>query len=123
MSAIRARARASDPSAYEVDMALRDGSAMHIRPVAAEDRPAIQAFLQALSPASIAFRFIGQVNLDWAVDWATDVDYADRYVLIAITGPDRTLVGHGAYIRIDETRAEVAFMISDAWQGRATPTS
>ncbi len=110
------------PESHAVDVALRDGSTLHVCPVTGADRPAIEAFLHALSPQSIALRFFGQVNLDWAVEWATDVDYADRYALIATTGPDRTIVGHGAYIRIDETRAEVAFMISDAWQGRGIAT-
>jgi len=112
----------SYPSASEVDVALHDGSSLHIRPVAVEDRPAIEAFLRTLSPESLAFRFFGTVDLDWAASWSTDVDYSDRYALIATTGPDAAIVGHGAYIRIDETRAEVAFMVADAWQGRGIAT-
>ena len=122
MSADKERASANYPSAYEVDVALRDGSSLHIRPVTAEDRPAIDAFLGGLSPDSISFRFFGAINLDWVAEWATDVDYSDRYALIATTGPEQTIVGHGAYVRIDQTRAEVAFLISDAWQGRGIAT-
>ncbi len=122
MSGAPARAGGSYPSASEVDVALHDGSSLHIRPVAVEDRPAIEAFLHTLSPESLAFRFFGGVDLDWVASWSTDVDYSDRYALIATTGPDATIVGHGAYIRIDETRAEVAFMIADAWQGRGIAT-
>jgi len=122
MSADKERASANYPSAYEVDVALRDGSSLHIRPVTAEDRPAIDAFLGGLSPDSISFRFFGAINLDWVAEWATDVDYSDRYALIASTGPEQTIVGHGAYVRIDQTRAEVAFLISDAWQGRGIAT-
>ena len=110
------------PDAYEVDVALRDGSTLHVRPVRGEDRAAIEEFLHALSPDSIAFRFFGAVDLEWAANWSTDVDYADRYALVASTGPDGEIVGHGAYVRIDESRAEVAFLIADEWQGRGIAT-
>ena len=33
-----------------------------------------------------------------------------------------TIVAHGAYIRIDAGRAEVAFVVADAWQGRGIAT-
>ncbi len=112
----------SYPSTHVVDVALRDGSTLEIRPVSPGDGEAIKAFLQKLSPESIGFRFFGAPSLDWVVEWSVDVDYADRYALIAATGPERAIVGHGAYVRLDERRAEVAFMVSDAWQGRGIAT-
>ncbi len=110
------------PHAYEVDVALRDGSTLHVRPVRADDRRAVEDFLQSVSPDSIAFRFFGAADLDSVARWFTDVDYADRYALVASTGPDGEIVGHGAYVRIDELRAEVAFLIADPWQGRGIAT-
>ncbi len=110
------------PQACAVDVALRDGSTMHVRPVAAVDRPAIDAFLHTLSPASIGFRFFGQIDLDWVADWAVDVDYADRYALVATTGPRGAVVAHAAYIRTGHDRAEVAFTVADAWQGHGIAT-
>jgi acetyl coenzyme A synthetase (ADP forming)-like protein len=112
------------PSASEADVALRDGSTLHIRPVRAEDRPAIDAFLRGLSQESIGFRFFGAVNLEWVVRWAMDVDYADRYALVAVTGPEHDVVAHAAYIRAEPTgeRAEVAFLVADAWQGHGIAT-
>ena len=104
------------PPGGEVDVALRDGSTLHIRPVRSTDKPAMAEFLKALSPESIAFRFFGSADLDWAVDWSTDVDYDDRYALVATTGPDHTMVAHGAYVRTGSDRAEVAFTVADAWQ-------
>jgi len=122
MSVVETGAAAPYPSASVVDVALRDGSALHVRPVTAADRPAIEAFLATLSPQALAFRFFGAVSLEWVANWSTDVDYSDRYALVATTGPEDTVVGHGAYVRIDDTRAEVAFMISDAWQGLGIAT-
>ena len=104
------------PSASEVDVALRDGSTLHIRPVTPSDKPAIAEFLKALSPQSIAFRFFGTVDLDWAIEWASDVDYSERYALIATTGADERVIAHGAYVRTGGGRAEVAFAVADQWQ-------
>jgi acetate---CoA ligase (ADP-forming) len=120
-----ATAKARYPQAHVVDVALRDGSTLHIRPVSDGDGPAVRAFLDGLSAESIGFRFFGSPNLEWAAEWSVDVDYADRYALVASTaraGSGERIVAHGAYVRLDEQRAEVAFMVSDAWQGRGIAT-
>ena len=52
-----ARTAAAYPRAHEVDVALRDGSALHLRPVRADDGPAVLAFLESLSPQSVGLRF------------------------------------------------------------------
>ncbi|HET7296991.1 MAG TPA: GNAT family N-acetyltransferase, partial [Gemmatimonadales bacterium] len=104
------------PREGEVDVALRDGSTLHIRPVERADEPAIDTFLKGLSAQSIAFRFFGSVDLEWAARWSTDVDYADRYALVATSGPEHAIVAHGAYARSGPDRAEVAFTVADAWQ-------
>jgi acetate---CoA ligase (ADP-forming) len=113
------------PSAHVVDVALRDGSTLHVRPVSEDDTPKIKRFLGTLSRESIGFRFFGSPNLDWVCEWSVDVDYSDRYALVASTGgagPQSKIVAHGAYMRLDEHRAEVAFMVSDQWQGRGIAT-
>jgi acyl-CoA synthetase (NDP forming)/GNAT superfamily N-acetyltransferase len=113
------------PSAHDVDVALKDGSSLHVRPVRGTDTDAIRSFLEGLSPESIGFRFFGSPNLDWVCDWSVDVDYADRYALVAVTGQagsHNEIVAHGAYMRLDERRAEVAFMVADAWQGLGIAT-
>lgn len=105
-----------------VDVALRDGSTLHVRPVSEDDTPKIMQFLKTLSRESIGFRFFGSPDLDWVCNWSVDVDYSDRYALVASTGPEQAIVAHGAYMRLDEHRAEVAFMVSDRWQGRGIAT-
>jgi len=45
-----------------VDAALRNGSTIHVRPALEADRPAIEAFLHALSPQSIGFRFLTRLS-------------------------------------------------------------
>jgi acetyl coenzyme A synthetase (ADP forming)-like protein len=105
-----------------VDVALRDGSTLRVRPVAPSDAPAMRGFFEALSVESLGLRFFGAPSVDWITKWAVDVDHADRYALVATTGPEQVIVGHGAYIRIDDERAEVAFVVADAWQGHGIAT-
>ena len=115
-------ARTSYPSEQETDIVLRDGSTVHVRPVRHEDAEAIRSFLDDVSPESIAFRFFGTPSTDWVVAWSVDVDYSDRFALVAESGSPRRPVAHAAYVREGEDRAEVAFLVADAWQGRGIST-
>jgi acetyl coenzyme A synthetase (ADP forming)-like protein len=105
-----------------VDVALRDGSTVHIRSAVPQDRPAIETFLHALSPESIGFRFFGAVNLGWAAGWSTDMEGSDGLAIVATTGPDQLILAHAAYVRTDPGRAEVAFMVADDWQQKGVAT-
>jgi acetyl coenzyme A synthetase (ADP forming)-like protein len=82
----------------------------------------MHTFLEGLSDESIGLRFFGIPNLDWATAWSIKVDYADRFALIAEGGSPKTVLAHAAYVRIDANRAEVAFVVADAWQGRGIST-
>jgi acetate---CoA ligase (ADP-forming) len=111
------------PVHREADVVLRDGSTVHVRPIRPEERDAFVEFLRELSPDSRFFRFFsGSVDLDKAADWAVDVDYRDRYGLVATSGADRRIVGHATYMKTDEDRAEVAFAVSDRLQGKGLGT-
>jgi GNAT superfamily N-acetyltransferase len=110
------------PSGDAADVALRDGSTVHIRPVRIEDRSAIDVFLHRLSPQSIGFRFFGQIDLHWVLEWAMQVDYVDRYAFVACNGPSGEIVAHGAYIRCSSDAAEVAFVVADEWQDHGIAT-
>jgi acetate---CoA ligase (ADP-forming) len=110
------------PYELEADVVLRDGSTVHVRPVRADDAPTIREFFERLSPESIAFRFFGQPNLDWVTAWSVDVDYSDRVALVAESGSPPTVIAHAAYVRQNAERAEVAFVVADAWQGQGIST-
>jgi acetate---CoA ligase (ADP-forming) len=107
------------PRHRDADVVLRDGSTVHVRPVTAEDAPAIRAFLENLSPKSIALRFFSRFpDLDRAVRWATDVDGQHRYGLIATSSADGRVVAHAGWEREPDRpeRAEIAFTIADVMQ-------
>lgn len=117
----------ADPAQYpkhqEADVALRDGSTAHIRPVRPEDEGAILDFLAALSEQSRYFRFFsGAVDLRRAATSAVDVDYQDRFGLLATSGEHPVVEGQATYLRIDPDRAEIAFAVADAFQGRGLGT-
>jgi acetate---CoA ligase (ADP-forming) len=108
----------NSPRHHQADVVLRDGSTVHVRPVTATDAPALRAFLEHLSPKSIALRFFSSFpDLDRAVRWATEADQ-HRYGLIATSLADRQVVAHAGWEREPDRpeRAEVAFAIADAMQ-------
>ncbi|MBV8431501.1 MAG: GNAT family N-acetyltransferase, partial [Solirubrobacterales bacterium] len=111
------------PRDREAEIALRDGSTVHVRPIRGGDGPEVRAFLESISPESIGFRFFGTPNLAWATRWSTDVDYTDRFALVAETGSPRRIIAHAAYVRETDQAAEVAFLVADAWQGKGISTA
>jgi acyl-CoA synthetase (NDP forming)/RimJ/RimL family protein N-acetyltransferase len=116
-------ARRRDAPERAVDVALRDGSTLHVRPVRERDATAMRAFFDALSVESIGLRFFGIPNVQWVTKWAVDVEQGDRYALVATTGPRQEIVAHGAYVRARSgEHAEVAFVVADAWQGQGIAT-
>ena len=109
----------SSPRHHKADVVLRDGSTVHVRPVTAEDAPAVRAFFEDLSPKSIALRFFCSFpDLDRAVRWATEVEDQHRYGLVATSCADGRVVAHAGWERDPDRpgRAEVAFAIADAMQ-------
>ena len=109
------------PAQYDVDVALRDGSIVHVRPVRPQDHGDLAAFYWALSERSRWFRFFSTgVNLEDQARRAVEVDYRDAFGLVAVT--EAAIVGHAQYIRMDAERAEIAFAVADAMQGRGLAT-
>ncbi len=104
-------------------MALRDGSTVRVRPVRADDRPAIADFFAGLTDRSRTFRFFSAASdLAAAAEAAADVDYEARYGLIATRGGEGRLVGHSGYVGTAGDRAEIAFAVTDELQGRGLAT-
>ncbi len=104
--------------AWAADVVLRDGGAAHLRPIAPEDAPALQAFHVGQSPQSTYLRFFADLPRLSERDLRrfTTVDHADRVALVVLVGP--SIIGVGRYDRTAAATAEVAFNVSDAHQGR-----
>lgn len=111
------------PQHREADVALRDGSTARIRPVRADDAPALRAFLGDLSLQTVALRFFsGAVDLEKVTRWMVDLDYRETFGLVATTGPQHTIAAHVSYVGIAPDRAEVGLEVADAAQGHGLGT-
>ena len=106
------------PHQWEADVALRDGSVAHLRPICPDDADAIQAFHAGQSEESIYLRFFAPLKELSPKDLYrfTHVDYHDRVALVCTLRGQ--IIGIGRYDRIGATSAEVAFNISDHFQGK-----
>ena len=109
------------PAHWEADVVLADGSTAHLRPITPADAAALQAFHLRQSPESTYLRFFAPMPRLSDADAArfSTVDHVDRVALVATVGDD--IIAVGRYDRIgrpQEGRAEVAFNVSDAHQGR-----
>ena len=110
------------PAHREADVVLHDGSTVHLRPLREEDAAGLREFFAGLSLESRAFRFFsGAVDLERVAATLADVDYAERYGLVAIRG-DARIVAHGLYVGGPEGRAEVAFAVAEELQGHGLGT-
>ena len=113
----------SYPAHRETDVALRDGSTVHVRPVRSDDEPHLIELFGSLSQESLAFRFFSAgPSLESAAQLVVDVDYESRYGLVATRGGEENLVGQGTYVATGPARAEVAFAISDELKGKGLGT-
>ena len=105
------------PAHWEADIALRDGSAAHLRPILPEDAEALQAFHQRQSEHSRYLRFFAPMPRLSERDLArfTTVDHRDRVAFVVLVGKD--IVAVGRYDRTSPRSAEVAFNVADSRQG------
>jgi acetyl coenzyme A synthetase (ADP forming)-like protein len=109
--------------ATDAEVVLRDGSTVHVRPVAHEDHDGMRTFLGSLSEESLRLRyFSGGANLDWAARAAVDVSYPASYGIVATRGHDR-IVAHASYNTAGEDSAEVAFEVAAELRGMGIATA
>ena len=110
---------ANYPTRWEADVVLRDGSVAHVRPIVPSDARQLQRFHSKQSEESIYLRFFAPIKelSDKDLYRFTHVDYDARAALV-VTVRDE-VIGIGRYDRLqDGCSAEVAFNISDAFQGK-----
>ena len=107
----------------ESEVLLRDGTTTCLRAVREDDAPAVLALFERLAERSLYYRFMRMSELDLAqVQRLVAVDPASQFVLVAERAG--ALCGIAGYYR-DQARperAEVAFAVADAVQGRGLGT-
>ena len=109
-----------------VDVILRDGGTLRLRPPTTDDSEALLDFYRALSSQSLHRRFHGFPNLrPQLVESLLDPDWTERGALLgALADEDgERIVAIGNYVRLrDPSLAESAFAVADSEQGRGIGT-
>ncbi|MYS20649.1 Acyl-CoA synthetase (NDP forming) [Streptomyces sp. DvalAA-14] len=121
------------PVHWEADVVLRDGGIAHIRPIGPDDAVRLVDFYEKVSDESKYYRFFAPYPRlsDRDVHRFTHHDYVDRVGLAATVGGefiatvryDRTAEDGSPVSGAAGTRAEVAFLVQDAHQGRGVASA
>ena len=111
------------PVEMVADVALGDGTPLHVRPIRPEDAEMERAFVAGLSEQTRYFRFFYQLHELTPTMLArfTQVDYDREMALVAVdeAGEAPAIVGVARYIMgPDQESAEFAVVVADAWQNR-----
>ncbi|MBU1568132.1 MAG: bifunctional acetate--CoA ligase family protein/GNAT family N-acetyltransferase [Proteobacteria bacterium] len=111
------------PEEEESHMVDATGRRIFIRPVKPEDAPLFTALFKVLSPASIHYRFFGQLKELQPEMLArfTQIDYDREVALVAIDEDSQTngLLGTARIIGdSDGKTGEFAVLVGDPWQGK-----
>ncbi len=104
---------------WETDVVLSDGGTVKIRPILPSDVHLIEKLHSSLSPETIYLRFFSPTPKlsDTMLQRFVNVDYSDRMAFVAILGEHMIAVSR--YERLPgRSEAEVAFLVTDAHQGR-----
>jgi GNAT superfamily N-acetyltransferase len=109
------------PEHREVDVPLRDGSTIHVRPILPSDLYEVEEFFAGISPESSRLRFHGirTPSID-ELRRFVEVDYQEVLSLVAINARGRVprIIALASYFVIGESLAEVAIVVHDPFQGR-----
>ncbi|HXG08217.1 MAG TPA: GNAT family N-acetyltransferase [Gemmataceae bacterium] len=105
---------------------LRDGSTAQVRPARPDDREALRAFFERLSPESRRRRFFSaslpRPELLAALCDNSDPRSAFTLVVTRIQEGEPRIIATGSYLAKDDKTAEVAFAVDDALQGKGLGT-
>jgi acetate---CoA ligase (ADP-forming) len=112
-------APAMDVTARQSDIVLRDGSTAHVRGTDPGDGDLLRDLFARLSPEALWMRFLGA---GVSVDRIAERLVADGVGLLALAGGSQRAVAHACFMPDGGARAEVAFAVDDAWQGRGIGT-
>lgn len=116
---------------YTADGILRDGASVHIRAIRPDDRTELARGFAELSPEAVYFRFFRVKHrlTDAELTQFTELDFGRRAALVATrrVGDEERIIAIARYAVTDDApgpphRAEVAFTVGDAFQGRGLGT-
>jgi RimJ/RimL family protein N-acetyltransferase len=99
---------------------------VEIRALKPADRPALEAAVDRTSPLSLYRRFfaVRTVFTEDQANFFVNVDFKTHVALVAVVNENGRpmIVGGGRYVLVADQKAEVAFTIIDAYQGKGVGT-
>ena len=97
---------------------LKDGQSVVLRAMVPGDAESLRLFHEGLSERTVYLRFFApHPHLSEAdLEYFTRVDQLSRVALVAVV--DDVIIGVGRFDSIDDRTAEVAFVVTDAMQGK-----
>lgn len=115
--------------AYTEDAVIKDGRTVRIRPIEADDLDAMMDMWSQLSQETIRLRFFAPRRMDREqMRHFTEVDYENRFALVALRGT--RILGVARFDRYDDdpetaefATAEFAALVIDAEQGHGIGTA
>jgi acetyl coenzyme A synthetase (ADP forming)-like protein len=120
-----------DPRHYAVDALLRDGGSIHLRALRPDDKQRLLGLFSRLSSRSLYFRFFKSKTAltEAELRYFTELDFVRNIALVATlhNADDEQIIAVGRAMGLGApdqpcTRAEVAFAVADAHQGRGIGT-
>jgi len=112
----------SDATTYSARELLSDGSPIEIRALRREDEADLLAAIEKTSAQSLQRRFFAMKRhfSDKERAFFMDIDFKNHVALVALAeeAGRKVIGGGGRYIVFEPGRAEMAFVVVDAWQGR-----
>jgi RimJ/RimL family protein N-acetyltransferase len=107
---------------YSTKERLRDGRTIEIRALRPDDREDMLAAIGRTSAQSLRRRFFGPKRgfSETELAFFMNIDFDNHVALIAQIDEDGrpSIVGGGRYIVVEAGRAEIAFVVVDAYQGQ-----
>ena len=104
---------------------LKDGSTAELRRVRPDDKERLESFITSVSADARSSRFFGEVSPTLAAEQLIKPNEPDDTLgLVVLSGQPARIVAHGEYNRdgAGADRAEVAFLVADAQQGKGLGT-
>jgi RimJ/RimL family protein N-acetyltransferase len=101
---------------------LRDGTSLEVRALKPEDEAGMLAAIEQTGVESLRRRFFVMKRefSEKERNFFMKVDFVNHVALVAVAQEDSKprIVGGGRYVVFEPQRAEMAFVVVDAWQGR-----
>src|SRR5438270_12349165 len=112
----------SEIAKYRATEHLRDGSPVEIRALRPTDEDDMLTALEQTGAQSLQHRFFTMKRhfSDKERAFFMDVDFSDHVALVVLAeqAGRQIIAGGGRYVVFEPGRAEMAFVVIDAWQGR-----